>query len=225
MTHKYLEVRRAMYEINPTSKISSRRKFSDMVKLFKAPYLIMLVLLFLSIISYLILIIFFPNSPLLYVLIPTMVILPLLSQISREEYLYNVLARQEELTEMSVQYTQYIIEIKMTLRNHGIDTPEKVLHLKHECETSLNIRDEKYNKLSSKTIDMLIGVPLGALIASIIKADNHIVPIAIGSIILMGIAISGFVKLIQSIGYYSEGFFKDKYLLDTLNELDYSDIT
>lgn len=120
-------------------------------------------------------------------------------------------------------YEQYITDVRNILLKHGIDTPEKVMKLKTECETTLKVREDKYIKINSKIIDMFIGVPLGALIASIIYADSDTVPTAIGALILIGLTILGVAKLIKTISYYSEGYFKDKYLLDTINELDYSE--
>ena len=86
----------------------------------------------------------------------------------------------------------------------------------------MKAQKEKYDKIGSKIFDMLIGVPLGALIASIIYEKNEISLIAVVSVIIIGIAIAGFNKVIQAICFYTEGYFKDKYLFDALDELNYS---
>ncbi|MDF2503028.1 hypothetical protein [Clostridium sp.] len=182
MTYKYLEVRREIYEKNPSNKINSYRSFS----------IIVMVLLF--------------------------------SQISRERYLYNESERANELSQKMQGYEQYVSEVWKILQDCSIDTPEKVQNLKTECEKTLKIREDKFMKINSKIVDMLIGVPLGALIASLIYADSKAAPITIGTIILGGLAILGILKLVYLISYYSEGYFKDKYLLEALSELDYFNI-
>jgi hypothetical protein len=63
MTNKYMYIRRAIYEQNPANMINTTRNISDLAKLFKRRYLIMLALLFLSMIFYIIGFINNPNSP------------------------------------------------------------------------------------------------------------------------------------------------------------------
>lgn len=223
MTYKYLVVRREIYEKDPSSKINSYRSFSDVAKLFRRPYKIMLGLLLIALIGLASIAIFAPNSPLVWPLLIIITAIILLSQIPREKYIYNESARANELSEKMQDYEQYVLEVWNILRNHGIDNPDKVQKLKTECETTIKMREDKFAKVNSKIVDMLIGVPLGALIASIIYSDSKAVPSAIGAIILGGLAILGILKLISLINYYSEGYFKDKYLMDAIKELDYFD--
>ena len=225
MTYKYLYIRRAIYEENPAGKFSSNRSLSDMARLFKLPFWIMLGSLLIATISLLIIEILNIKSPFICIPIIVIVLVSVLSQISREKYLYNDSARANELSEKIQDYEQYVSGVWDILRNHGIDTPENVMKLKTECETTLKMHEDKFTKINSRIVDMLIGVPLGALIASIIYADSAAVPEAIGGIILFGLITLAIIKLIRSINYYSEGYFKDKYLLDAINELDYSEKT
>lgn len=97
------------------------------------------------------------------------------------------------------------------------------MRLKIECEATIKMREDKFAKINTKFVDMLIGAPLGALIASVIYSDSKAFPTAIGAITLVGLAILGLIKLVNLINYYSEAYFKDKYLLDALNELEYYD--
>lgn len=221
MTYKYLEVRREIYEKNPSNKINSYRSFSEMMRLFKLPFWIMLGLLVITFISLVVTTIFSPNSPFVLLHMIIIVLILLLSQIPRERYFYNELERANELSQKMQGYEQYISKVWNILQDCGIDTPEKVQNLKTECEKTLKMREDKFVNINSKIVDMLIGVPLGALIASLIYADKKAAPIAIGTIILGGLAILGILKLVYLISYYSEGYFKDKYLLEALNELDY----
>ena len=68
----------------------------------------------------------------------------------------------------------------------------------------------------------MIGVPLGAVISSLIYKNSDIVVIQILSVILIGIFIIIISNIIKKINYYSDGYFKDKQLLDVLNEIEYA---
>jgi ElaB/YqjD/DUF883 family membrane-anchored ribosome-binding protein len=223
VTYKYRYIRRAIYEENPAGNLNSYRSLADIVRLYKRPFWIMLGVLLLAIVFLVITVVFNSKSPLIWIPSIIIILISMLSQIPRDKYFYNVLARADELSERSQDFKQYILDVQNILQRHGIDTPEKVQKLKTECEATLKIREDKYGKVNSKIVDMLIGVPLGALIASIIYAKGDAVPVAIGTLILIGLTFLGLVKLIKSINYYSEGYFKDKYLFDALNELDYSE--
>lgn len=82
---------------------------------------------------------------------------------------------------------------------------------------------EKCKSISSKIYDVAIGVPLGALVSAIIfKSSGEDTLITnIIAVILLGFMIIGIVKAVNQLRYYSEGYFKDQYLLDVLNELEY----
>ena len=223
MTYKYRYIRRAIYEENPASKLNLNRSFTDMGRLFKRPIWIMLGILLVAIIFTLIIVIYNLNTHLLWIPSFLIVLISFSSQIIRERYFYNDSIRVNELSKKNHNYEQYVSDVWDILRTYGIDTPDKVKLLKTECETLLKSREDKYTTINNKIIDILIGVPLGALIASIIYADHNAVPIAIGVLILVGLAVLGVVKLIRFINYYSEGYFKDRYLLDAVSELNYSE--
>jgi hypothetical protein len=212
-----------MYEKKPADKLNSFRSMADMIRLFKLPYWIMLGGLFIASIFLIIIGLQSPQSPFIWIPIIIIVLVYIVSQIPREKYLYKDSARSDEVSEKMKNYEQYICDVWNILHKHGINTPEKLNTLKIECEKTLKIREEKFDKINSKLSEMLIGVPLGALIASIIYAGSDAIPVTIGAIVLIGIIVLGVIKLIKSINYYSEGYFKDKYLLDAINELIYSE--
>ena len=158
------------------------------------------------------------------IIVPTIVIVlaSVVSQISREKYLYNDMPRSNEISERMIKYDQYISDVWHILNNHGIYSKEMVMILRAECETALKNREDRFSTINNKIIDMLIGVPLGALIASIIHADKATIPTMIGAVVIIGITFLGIIKLIKTINFYSEGYFKDKYLLDAIDELIYN---
>lgn len=224
MTYKYLNIRRALYEQNAKAKLNTNRRFSDMARLFRLPNWIMFGLNFISLLIYIVIAIIDSKSP--FILIPIIIILliAILSSIVKERYLYNDAARAYELSELTQKYEKYIESIIVLLENHGINSYEKLMKLKIECEKTLKTHEDKYHKLNNKVFDMLIGVPLGALIASLIYENSNAIPKAIGAIVYIGIAIIGVINFIKFFNYISDGYFKDKYFLDTINELEYSDV-
>ena len=113
--------------------------------------------------------------------------------------------------------------IKRVLDKNGIDTAQKRELLKNECIEILDKHKQKYISVKSRVFDMLIGVPLGALISSLIYQNNTSVINQILVIIMLGLIIIGFSNIIKKIKFYSDGYFKDKHLLDVLNEVQYSE--
>lgn len=194
-----------------------------MVRLFKRLYWIMLGVMLFAILLLFFIIIKVPNNPLIFIPVLIILVISIISQIPREIHFYNDAARKGEIAQQIQDYQQYIDYIDGIFRKYGIDTAEKMKILRAECEGVLKAREDKYAKISTRVIDMLIGVPLGALIASIMYANNDTVPTAIGALILIGLIVLGGIKIFRSINYYSDGYFKDKYLLDAINELEYSD--
>jgi hypothetical protein len=225
MTYKYQYIRREIYEKNPEGELNSYRSFTDMVRLFRLPFWIMLGSLLIACIFLVVVVIFYPKSLLIWIPIIIIFVVNMLSQIPREKYFYHSKARENEVLEKMKNYEQYTSGVREVLHSQGIDTPEKLKALRKECELTLKSREDRYIKINGKIIDMLIGVPLGALIASLIYVDKNTVPTTIGSIIVIGLVTIGIAKLVKLINYYSEGYFKDKYLLDAINEMEYSEIT
>lgn len=212
-----------MCEKNPMSQLNAHRSLTDMARLFKRSAWIMLGCLFLAGIL-MIIAIFIHN--ILFAIAYTVIIIgvSVLLEILPEKYLYNISERGIELSEKKQHYVECIKAVHRILIEHDINTYKKLEKLKLECESILKAWETNFSKTNSKVIDMFIGVPLGALIASIIYANSNAVIGSIVFVILTGIIVLEAVKLIKFINYYSEGHFKDKYLLNAINELDYSDI-
>lgn len=70
---------------------------------------------------------------------------------------------------------------------------------------------------------MLIRVPLSALIASTIYADTKTQNEGIALILSIGLILFIIIQIAKVLQwqYYTDANFKDKYLLDALNELSY----
>lgn len=223
MTHKYIYVRREIYTKCSDKALRKRRSFGDMRKLFRCSAWIMLLLLVASLAAYIALVLIFPDK--LYYIIPALVafVIPLIWEVSCEK-IYNTDARNKEIDEINDNYTEYIRNIKSVLTSCGIDSRQKLDALKSECKARLDAQAKPYKAVSSTVYSMLIGVPLGAIVSSIIsQSTGNTAVTQIVGLIMLGLIIIGICNVFKAYSYYSSGRFKDQYLLDVLNELDYSD--
>lgn len=223
-TYRYYDVRRDVYEKCSNKKLQKVRSFADMKRLFKVGYWIMLVAMVISAISCLIL--FFVASNSIWYIIPfsVMILVSIISEFFGGK-MYNVEARKKELQEHSESLEKYIDDIQSTLSAHKIITRAQRDVLKAECEKQIEYHNKNFKSVSGKIYDMLIGIPLGALISALIckssAEDTFIVSII--SLIVLGLMVIGIASVVKKVAYYSEGHFKDQHLLNVLNELEYLD--
>ena len=227
MTYKYSFVRRAIYEDNPISRLNSSRNFSDMVRVFKWPYWIMLVILLLATFAILPIGIFVtrPITKNCFVFVCAAIIIgvAIFMQVCREKHLYNESVRADEWDQVIEHYAEYVTDVRKILLYYKIDTPEKLAKLQAEGKAALTRHENGFIKLNSKIFDMLIGVPLGVLISSMIYENSNALPTVITSFIILGSFILGLVVSFKHIIYYTQGYFKDQYLLNAINELEYAE--
>lgn len=223
MTYKYFDVRSEIYNNCSDKPLKTYRSLSDMKKVFKCRAWAMLILMFVSIAAYTILALIFPEK--LYCLIPAAVvfIVPIIWEFSYDK-IYNADERKHEIEATRANYEQYIRNVIDVLHSCGIDSPKKLDALKSECKTRLDAQSKPYKAVNSTVYSMLIGVPLGAIVSSIIAQNtgNTAITKIIG-LIMFGLIIIVICNVLKAYFYYSNGRFKDHYLLDVLNELDYSD--
>lgn len=223
-TYRYLEIRRDIYEHCSNNMLKKFRTFADMKKLFRTSYWSLLIGMLVCLVAYFALFFIFPNKG--YWLIPVgcTFVLSIISEFFGAK-MYNPAERKKELSEKSANLEKYIESIKTVLNKHGIVTKEQRAVLKQECEKQLSLHSNNYKSVSNKVFDMLIGVPLGAFISALIykSEESDIIIEQLVVIILFGLMIIGVVSVIKKITYYSDGHFKDQYLLDVLRELEYLD--
>lgn len=70
--------------------------------------------------------------------------------------------------------------------------------------------------------DFFIGIPAGALLSAIMYKGGDTLIGGTTAILISGAIFLGIVKLCERVSFYTEGYLKDKNLLNALNELDYS---
>ena len=220
-TYRYWEIRRDVYDTLSKKKIKNYRSFADMKRLFARRFWIIMGGIIISLVAFLVLFIACPNK--FWYLIPLAFIISLI--IYSEFYankMYNPSERKKEFGERNLRLEQYLDDVREVLQSHGIKPTEQIAVLKEECENQINTHNATFNLISSKTYDMLIGVPLGAFISALIYNDkeNEVI-VNIFSLIIIGFTIIGIANIFKKISYYSSGNFKDKFLYDVLCELEY----
>ena len=221
-TYRYWDIRRDIYEQCSNRTLKKYRTFADMRKLFKLSYWLLLVGMLICLIAYIALFFFLPGT--FYWLIPVggTLMLSIICELFGSR-MYNPLERKREIEEHSANLEVYIENIQTTLSGHGITTKDHRDTLRKECEQQLSVHNSRYKSVSSKIFDMLVGVPLGAFISALIykSEGTDIVINQLFVIVILGLMIIGVSNILKKITYYSDGHFKDQYLLDVLNELDY----
>ena len=220
-TYRYWEIRRDVYDTLSKKKIKNYRSFADMKKLFARMFWIIMGGIIISLVIFLVLFIAYPNK--FWYLIPLVFIIGFIIYSEFfENKMYNSSERKKELGERNLRLEQYLDDVREVLQSHGIKTTEQIAILKEECEKQIKTHNAAFKSISSKTYDMLIGVPLGAFISALIYNDkgNEVI-INIFSLIIIGFTIIGIANIFKKISYYSSGNFKDKFILDVICELEY----
>lgn len=221
-TYKYCNIKRDIFEKCSDKKLKNLRSFSDVKRLFNCWFWISILSMILCLVSLVVLTLALPNK--FYYLIPTTVfgVITILIEFFGHR-MYNSSEREKEKDKQNANLEAYVRGAENVLKSHGINTKEQVTALKQECQQRIDLYKENFKSISSKIYDVAIGVPLGAFVSAIIfKSSSEDTLITnIIAVILLGIMIIGIVKAVNQLRYYSEGYFKDQYLLDVLNELEY----
>lgn len=223
VTYKYLYVRKAIYDEKPTNKFSKFRDLSRLIKIYKLPYLIMMILILITLTSFFVISRFYSINSYIQGVVIAISIIFLYIHILGEKYIYNASVRKQELEERDREYEDYILCIWSTFKKYGINSDEKLQILKGECQEQIKGRKDKLFKVNNKVFDLFLGVPLGALIASIIYSDSDAIFSGIIYILLIGCITLGAIKFYEFIEYFTLDYYKDNYLLDMINEMFYSE--
>lgn len=156
-----------------------------------------------------------------FMLIPfaSMIVVSILFLAINDNNLYKIEVRLAEISKSMESNEQYALKIALILKQY-IKSYKRLMKLKDECEAQIDKHERKFDKLSRKTVDILIFIPLGALIASLYSGVDIVIG-AIGSLIFIGSVILVILKIIKIVDYRISRNNKDRYLLDVINELDY----
>lgn len=221
-TYRYWDVRRDIYEQYSNKTLKKYRTFADMRKLFKISYWLLLAGMLVCLIAFIALFLTYPDTISWLIPVGFTLLLSIIGELFGNR-MYNPLERKKEIEEHSANLEMYIENIQITLREHGIIAKDQRDVLRKECEQQLSIHSTSYKSVNSKVFDMLVGVPLGAFISALIyKSESADILISqLFVVVILGLMIIGVSSILKKITYYSDGHFKDQYLLDVLNELEY----
>lgn len=223
ITYKYLEVRREIYNKCSNKALKRIRSFSDMKKLFKQSLWVMLSILVAAMVAFVLLAVFFPKKTYYLIPVPITFLVPIIFEFRCEKF-YNEKERNHELAEIKDAYEHYIQEIKTVLDFCGINSSQKRHALKAECKANLEKHAKPYNAIISNAYSILVGIPLGAIVSAIIYANSSDTAVVqMIAMIMFGLIVIGFCKMHKMLAYYSDGYFKDRYLLEILDELEYAE--
>lgn len=221
MTYKYLDVRRNLLKSHPKNPLQITRTFAEMKKAFKKWLWITIAFIIISIGLFVYLYWTNPQSPrYLFPLFALVIYLTLLNVY--KEKIIDEKVQKAELEREKEVYSKYICEGKDILKKCGIDSLDKCKRLKEECSTRLNSHEKTFESMINRVCDMLIFAPLGIFISAILngKSVSTLSNITITIIILATILV-GIIKGWQFLSYYVEDYYKDRVLLDLLNEIEY----
>lgn len=220
MTYKYYDVRRDIYNECSDKPLKKFRTFKEMRKLFKLKFWIIFVLMMICLILMGVLSLCLPNKGWYFIPTIILIILSIISEIQGES-LYNSAERKKEIDKQSKCYDEYVKNIITVLNSNGLCTKGQWSQLKEECKLKLESHESSYKSIGNQIYNILIGVPLGALISSLIYKNSDAVVKSIIKIIILGIVCILIVKILKKITFYTDGYFKDEYLMSALCELDY----
>lgn len=85
----------------------------------------------------------------------------------------------------------------------------------------LEKRDNRFQFIKSKAYEIFLGIPIGALITSLINQNSEKIPPQIVTVLLLGLLIYPIFSFVKFVLNYADGYQKDQSLLKALNEMKY----
>ena len=220
MTHRYYKIRREIFEDNSEKPLKKLRSGSELKELYKPFHWIVFGLMIGSLIAIIVISIFVTNK--LWNTVPLLIII-LLTDLweYKAEKLYNKDARKKELMSIDCDYENYLKSIYEILQNNGIKSERELNILIDECNEWLEKRDNKFRFLKRKVFEICLGIPIGALITSLINQNSAEFPIQIITALILGLLMYPLFSLAKFVSNYMDCYQKDQSLLKALNEMRY----
>ncbi len=220
MTYRYYKIRREIFEDDSEKPLKKFRSGSDLKELFKPFHWIVFSLMIASLIAIIIISIFVTNK--LWNAVPLLIII-LLTDLwdYKAEKFYNKDARKKELISIDCDYENYLKSIYEILQNNGIESEKELNILIDECSKVLEKRDNRFQFIKSKAYEIFLGIPIGALITSLINQNSEKIPPQIVTVLLLGLLIYPIFSFAKFVLNYADGYQKDQSLLKALNEMKY----
>lgn len=220
MTHRYYKIRREIFEDNSEKPLKKLRSGSELKELYKPFHWIVFGLMIGSLIAIIVISIFVTNK--LWNTVPLLIII-LLTDLweYKAEKLYNKDARKKELMSIDCDYENYLKSIYEILQNNGIKSERELNILIDECNEWLEKRDNKFRFLKRKVFEICLGIPIGALITSLMNQNSEDISTQTVAMLLLGLIIYALFSFVKFLSDYADGYQKDQSLLKALNEMKY----
>lgn len=220
MTHRYYKIRREIFEDNSEKPLKKLRSGSELKELYKPFHWIVFGLMIGSLIAIIVISIFVTNK--LWNTVPLLIII-LLTDLweYKAEKLYNKDARKKELMSIDCDYENYLKSIYEILQNNGIKSERELNILIDECNEWLEKRDNKFRFLKRKVFEICLGIPIGALITSLMNQNSEDISTQTVAMLLLGLIIYALFSFVKFLSDYADGYQKDQNLLKALNEMKY----
>lgn len=220
MTHRYYKIRREIFEDNFEKPLKKLRSGSELKELYKPFHWIVFGLMIGSLIAIIVISIFVTNK--LWNTVPLLIII-LLTDLweYKAEKLYNKDARKKELMSIDCDYENYLKSIYEILQNNGIKSERELNILIDECNEWLEKRDNKFRFLKRKVFEICLGIPIGALITSLMNQNSEDISTQTVAMLLLGLIIYALFSFVKFLSDYADGYQKDQNLLKALNEMKY----
>lgn len=220
MTHRYYKIMREIFEDNSEKPLKKLRSGSELKELYKPFHWIVFGLMIGSLIAIIVISIFVTNK--LWNTVPLLIII-LLTDLweYKAEKLYNKDARKKELMSIDCDYENYLKSIYEILQNNGIKSERELNILIDECNEWLEKRDNKFRFLKRKVFEICLGIPIGALITSLMNQNSEDISTQTVAMLLLGLIIYALFSFVKFLSDYADGYQKDQNLLKALNEMKY----
>lgn len=220
MTYRYYNIRREICNDNSEKELKRFRSFNELKELYKPFHWIVFVAMLISLLAFMILSIFITNK--LWCSLPLLAIVIFTNLWeSKAEKLYNTNVRQNELKSIKDEYEKYLGNISKILKGNGITSKEQLDVLIEECQSVFTKRENRFKILGSKIFELFIGVPIGALISTLMYKNTDAIPTQIVAVLFIGMFIYVIIAAAKFVTYYTDGLWKDQQLLDSLKEMEY----
>lgn len=118
-------------------------------------------------------------------------------------------------------YENYLKSIYEILQNNGIKSERELNILIDECNEWLEKRDNKFRFLKRKVFEICLGIPIGALITSLMNQNSEDISTQTVAMLLLGLIIYALFSFVKFLSDYADGYQKDQNLLKAPNEMKY----
>lgn len=220
MTYKYEEVKREIWESKPDKILYQRRTAKEIRTTISFRFWLLFGIAVTALIVSVILFICGLSNWCIVPLIIDFIALAISDWLGEKNY--NALPRKAELNKQKERYEEYLINVKEILQGCNIENKDQIECLKAEAKEIIDKFEKRYNTVQAKIKDILIIIPLTALVELCWKSKADEDPMNISYFIILAIIFFLFFSIIRNAYvHHFSSIRKDYQVLQVLQELDY----